>query len=242
MASETLTFDAVHRGPSLYETVSERILHAIREAKLAPGTRIPSERDLGDQFGVSRTVIREAIRHLAAKGVLEVVSGSGVLVADIGHEGVVESIDLYLRQRGVIEPELIHEVRESLELKTVALAAERATDAQLQEIDEICEAMGVLLDDPEASSDADLAFHRAIAAATGNNLFLVLVDSLNDVMLQIRRATLVDPERGKVALAAHRRIVEALRTRDQATATGAMKDHLDDSLGAFRRAVDGPGA
>ena len=65
------------------------------DTKLEPGARIPSERDLGERFGVSRTVVREAIRHLAAKGVLEARSGHGVRVADLQHEGVAETIELF---------------------------------------------------------------------------------------------------------------------------------------------------
>ncbi len=114
--TNSLDLKAVSRNPSLYETVSEQLLAAIRSAKLEPGARIPSERELGERFGVSRTVIREAIRHLAAKGVLEVVSGSGVVIADASPTNVSESLDLYLRQRGPIEPGQIHEVRETLEL------------------------------------------------------------------------------------------------------------------------------
>lgn len=237
MSDKPFVVTAVTRNPSLYEMVSERLLEAIRAVDLQPGSKIPSERELGEQFGVSRTVIREAIRHLAAKGVLEVLSGSGVVVADVGHEGVTESIDLYLRQRGPIEPDQIHEVRTSLELTTVELAATRASDDELAEISAVCDAMGQVLDDAEAASAADVAFHRAIAAATGNPLFLVLVDSLGDVLLQIRRATLDDPERGRVAVAAHRAIADALLVRDAEGAVARMRDHLEDSRVAFVRTL-----
>jgi GntR family transcriptional repressor for pyruvate dehydrogenase complex len=235
MAGKPLALSTITRNPSLYESVSEQLLTAIREAGLQPGNRIPSERELGEQFGVSRTVIREAIRHLAAKGVLEVLSGSGVQVADVGHEGVSESIDLYLRQRGPIQPEQIFEVRQSLELTTTELAAERASDEQLATIRETCEAMATVLSDADAASQADVAFHRAIVEATGNPLFLVLVDSLGDVLYEIRRATLIDAKRGAVALEAHRAIAAALERRDTSAAVHAMRDHLVDSRDAFGR-------
>lgn len=235
MSETPLVLKAIHRNPSLYETVSEQLLAAIRDAGLPPGSKIPSERELGDRFGVSRTVIREAIRHLAAKGVLEVVSGSGVIIADVGHEGISESIDLYLRQRGPIQPGQIHEVRESLELTTTRLAALRASDDQLAQIQASCEAMADVLDDADSASRADVAFHRAIAEATGNPLFLVLVDSLGDVLLDIRRATLGDPARGRVALEAHRAVAEALERRDADLAVAAMRAHLDDSREALGR-------
>lgn len=236
MSGKPLVLSAISRNSSLYETVSENLLAAIRDAGLGPGSKIPSERELGEQFGVSRTVIREAIRHLAAKGVLEVVSGSGAQVADVGHEGVTESIDLYLRQRGPIVPDSIFEVRETLELKVTELASQRATADQLAHILDVCEHMSGVLDDPIAASKADMTFHRAIAEATGNQLFLVLVDSLGDVLYEMRRATLGDPRRGKVALESHRAIAAALEKRDSQLAVKAMKDHLSDSLHAFSRA------
>jgi GntR family transcriptional repressor for pyruvate dehydrogenase complex len=231
--ANSLELKAVDRNPSLYETVSERLLVAIRAAHLVPGDRIPSERELGEQFGVSRTVIRESIRHLAAKGLLEVVSGSGVIIADVDHSNVSESLDLYLQQRGPIDPAQVHEVRESLELRTTELAAERATDEQLAHLAVLCDRMAGVLEDADAASAADVDFHRAIAEATANPLFLVLVDSLGEVMLHIRRATLDDPRRGETAVAAHRRIAQALIARDLPGAVAAMKDHLSDSRDAF---------
>lgn len=237
MKDSQLEINAIGRNPNLYELVSEQLSAAIREAGLAPGARIPSERDLGEQFGVSRTVIREAIRHLAAKGVLETRSGSGVRVANVGHEGVSESIELYLSSRGPLDPEKIDEVRQCLELKTAALAAERATEEQLTRIRTECERLDGLVDDPEEASRADVSFHRAIAEASGNELFLVLVDSLSDVMLTIRRATLHEPTRTKTALVQHRRISSALEARDPEGATAAMRDHLVDSLETLRRAL-----
>lgn len=233
--ANSLKLKAVTRNPNLYETVSDQLLSAIRTANLEPGARIPSERELGEQFGVSRTVIREAIRFLAAKGVLDVVSGSGVVVADVSHANVTETLDLYLQQRGPIEPAQIHEVREPLELSTTRLAAERGSDEQLAALADLCDRMESVLDDIDAASAADVEFHRAIAEATGNPLFLVLVDSLGDVMMHIRRATLGDPERGRVSVEAHRRVADALIARDVEGAVAAMKDHLDDSREAFAR-------
>ncbi len=122
---------------------------------------------------------------------LEVLSGSGAQIADVGHEGVTESIDLYLRQRGPLEPARSFEVRETLELKVTELAAQRATDEQLAHIHDVGEQMIGVLDDPDAASRADVKFHRAIAEATDNELFLVLLDSLGDVLYETRRATRV---------------------------------------------------
>ena len=233
MTHDALILNTVDRNPNLYEVVSERLVAAIRDANLPPGAKIPTERELGDRFGVSRTVIREAIRYLAAKGVLVTQSGSGVRVADIGHEGVSESLSNFLLQRGPLDARKINEVRICLELKTVEFAATRATDEQLVGIREASERMRGLEGQAEEASIADVFFHRTIAEATGNELFLVLVDSLSDVLLHVRRATLGDKERGATALKQHGRIAAALEERDVEGAVEAMRFHLSDSFEAF---------
>jgi GntR family transcriptional repressor for pyruvate dehydrogenase complex len=231
--TDSLNLDPVARTPRLSDVVSERLLAAIREAHLQPGARLPSERELGDQFGVSRTVIREAVRHLAAKGILEVRSGSGATVARIDGSSVSDALSLYLGRKGLPNPHKIHEVRETIEMQTVRLAAQRATDEHLAEIRRTHERLGQVADDPEAASQADVDFHRAIAKATENELFVVLVDSIGDVMMDIRRATVWQPGRVQVGIEHHHRILEALERRDVEGAARAMEDHLVESLHAL---------
>lgn len=235
---ESLSLSAVTRSPRLYETVSDALLRAIRDADLAPGTRIPTERELCEQFGVSRTVIREAIRHLVAKRALDASGGGAPRVADLTHEGVSESLEMYISQHGSIQPGKIAEVRETLELTTVRLATERGTDEQIDSIRRACDLLADYRDRPEEASRADVAFHRAVAEATNNELFLVLIDSLGDVLLHIRRATLDDPGRVDETLAQHQRITLAIESGDSDAAVSAMRAHLDDSFIAYGRTVD----
>ena len=229
----SLSLGRVDRTPRLSDVVSERLLAAIRDAHLSPGAKLPSERELGDQFGVSRTVIREAVRHLAAKGILEVRSGSGVTVARIDGSGVSDALSLFLARRGMPDPQKIHEVRETIELRTVRLAAQRATAEHLAEIRRTHERLGEVADDPESASQADVEFHRAIAKATENEFFVVLVDSIGDVMMDIRRATVWKEGRVQVGIEHHGRILAALERRDVEAATKAMEDHLVESLHAL---------
>jgi len=219
-----LTLGPVERTPRLSDLVSERLLAAIREAHLPAGAKLPSERELGDQFGVSRTVIREAVRDLAAKGVLDVRSGSGARVAHVDGAAVGQSLVLFLRRRGLLDPEKIHEVRETLELQTTRLAALRGTDDDLAAIRQAYTWMAKVKDDPEEASKADVEFHRAIARAAENELYLVLVDSLSDVLMEIRLATLARPGRADAAIAQHGRVVDALERRDSEAAVAAMRD------------------
>lgn len=236
--SESLSLSAINRAPRLYETVSVQLVTAIREAGLTPGSKIPTERELCDQFGVSRTVIREAIRHLVAKRVLDASIGGAPRVASPSHEGISESLETYISLHGDIEPHKISEVRETLELSTARLAAERATPEQIRQIRSACDSLAKYRQAPEDASRADVAFHRAIAGATNNELYLVLVDSLGDVLLHIRRATLGDPDRVDATVAEHRRIIDAIEDGDPESAVAAMHDHLIDSSIAYRSTVD----
>lgn len=230
MSDSSLNLDPVVRTPRLSDVVSERLLAAIRDAHLPPGAKLPSERELGEQFGVSRTVVREAVRDLAARGVLDVRSGSGAAVARVDSSSVSDALALFLRRKGLLDPQKIHEVRTTIELQTVRLAAQRVTDEDLAEIRQTHERLAEVGADPEAAAQADVAFHRAIAKSTNNELFLVLVDSIGDVMMDIRRATLGRPGRIQAAFKEHERTVQALERRDVEGAVKAMEEHLIDSL------------
>jgi DNA-binding FadR family transcriptional regulator len=233
-----LNLDRVHRTPRLSDVVSERLLAAIRDAKLPPGSRLPSERELGDQFGVSRTVVREAVRNLSARGVLNVRSGSGAIVAQLDSSSVSDALSLFLGRRGLPDSRQIHEVRELIETEAARLAAQRATTEHLAEIRRTHERLAEVAHDPEAAAVADVAFHRAIAQATENELFVVLVDSIGDVMMEIRRATTWRPGRVQVGIEHHARILAALERRDVTGAVHAMEEHLVESLAALIKATE----
>lgn len=229
------SFAPVSRNPRLSDKVAEQLLESIKVNQLEPGHRLPSERELGEQFDVSRTVIREAVRSLAAKGVLVVRPGSGVHVATVDAATVSEQMSLFLRGRGEIEYAKINEVRAALEIRTARLAAERATEDDLAELRERCDRMAAMTDSETASVE-DVEFHRAVAQATSNELFLVMLDSIGDILLEIRRVTLAMPGRIADGVAHHRVILERIAARDVDGADAAMRAHLADSYSAWRQA------
>jgi len=224
--TEEAMFSRVEREPRLSDKVADLLLGSIMSRGLLPGARLPSERELGEQFGVSRTVIREAVRALAAKGVIDVRTGSGLRVAALDGATVSESIALYLRA-GALEYPKVHEVRKLLEVEISGLAAERADKADVDRMDEICREMEAAIDEHvERASRLDLEFHRAIAKATGNELYLLLLDSIGEALLEIRRGNL---QTGAAAetIRAHRAILDRIRMRDPEGARAAMAVHLD---------------
>jgi GntR family transcriptional regulator, transcriptional repressor for pyruvate dehydrogenase complex len=226
------SFVPVTRNQRLSDKVADQLLVSIQSEQMSPGSRLPSERELSEQFGVSRTVVREAVRSLAAKGVLEVRSGSGVHVTSVAASSVSEQMALFLRGNGALDYAKINEVRMTLEIRTAQIAAERATDEDIAELREHCERMAAV-GDVEAASAEDVEFHRAIARATHNDLFTVMLDSIGDILLEIRRATLGLPGRIQEGVAFHARILERIAAHDVEGAGEAMHQHLQDADAAW---------
>jgi GntR family transcriptional repressor for pyruvate dehydrogenase complex len=218
----------IHRKPRLADKVAESILETIRSQGLEPGTSLPAERELGLQFGVSRTVIREAIRSLSSKGVVTVVSGSGVKVVAVDVGTVRESM-LNFVQGGNFDYDKVDEVRRAIEVAVAAYAAERGTSDDISRIELTVEAMEQSIADLDACVQADLEFHRALAGATHNDLFVALHDSIGETLVEVRRRKLArNVAQRRHCAAAHRAILRAVASHDAPAAREAMQAHLRD--------------
>jgi GntR family transcriptional repressor for pyruvate dehydrogenase complex len=228
-------FEQVAREPRLSDKVAEMMLATILSNRLQVGDRLPSERELGEQFGVSRTVVREAVRALVAKGVIEVRSGSGLRVAAVDAAAVSESMSLYLRGASV-NFEKVHEVRALLEVHIAGAAAERATEEDLARLRAVHERMQHEVEDVEAAARDDLEFHRVIAAATQNDLYLLLMDSIGTALIDIRRENLGSGST-PLTLGQHQEILERITARDPAGARTAMAAHLEGVAAWWRNHV-----
>jgi GntR family transcriptional repressor for pyruvate dehydrogenase complex len=230
------TLAPLPRSQRLSDRVAERMLAAILEHRLAAGSHLPSERELGEQFGVSRTVIREATRLLVAKGVLDVRPGTGLTVAAADPASVAESMNLFLRNGG-IPYHKIHEVRTMIEVQVAGLAAERGTEAQIAELAAIHGQFARLTDgdDLETLAVTDVQFHRQLARMTSNELLLLMLDSIGDVLLEIRRQTVANRDDSRRAIDAHRRVLDRVAARDAAGARAAMQAHLDQAYAEWVR-------
>jgi GntR family transcriptional repressor for pyruvate dehydrogenase complex len=193
---------------------------------LRPGDQLPSERELGEQYGVSRTVIREAVRALTARGVVDARAGRGLTVAQVDAGAVSTSMKLYLHGQDSIPYAKVHEVRSGIEIQIAGLAAERGSDDGIADLRVLTERMREQGGDVELHSLLDVEFHRALARLTGNELYLIMLDSIGDVMLEIRRATFQLPNDAIRAHREHTRIVQAVAAHDPQTARDAMRRHL----------------
>jgi GntR family transcriptional repressor for pyruvate dehydrogenase complex len=221
-------FPELTRERSLADKVADAILERIVSNALRPGEPLPSERHLAEQFNVSRTVVREAVRTLSGKGILDVQSGRNIRVAAVSAATVRESMDLFLRS-GRLGYDKLSEVRGSLETEIAGLAAMRATPAQIAELERLAARMEEIAADVEQAAHADVAFHRAIAASTENELYVLLLDSIGGALVEIRREVLAAPltrPHGNAALRAHRRILACIAAHDRQGARRAMREHL----------------
>jgi GntR family transcriptional regulator, transcriptional repressor for pyruvate dehydrogenase complex len=219
-------FNEVVREPTLSDKVAASITEAIVSGRLKPDERLQSERELGELFGVSRTVIREAVRSLAAHGLVESVSGRGVTVAKVGPETVSRSMTLFLRGNSSIDYAKVNEVRMALEVEMAALAAERAGEEDLERLRDALERLRKSGPDADLAAALDVEFHRAIAIATQNELFTVMLDSIRDVLREVRVAAF-QADMLEYAVSAHEEILRAIERHDARAAREAMRSHLD---------------
>lgn len=239
--SDARDFGRVDRGTRLSDRVASQMLDTIRVRKLLPGDHLPTERELSQQFDVSRTVVREAVRSLVGKGIIDARAGRGLRVAAVDGSAVWESMSLMLGHDASRDYRKLHEVRAVIEVEVARIAAERADDGELAELTGLLEHMQAVLADNDAVSLADLEFHRALARATHNELFLVVLEAIQDPMLEIRRTTFVLPGRAHAAYEQHAAILNQIKERDPRAAATAMRRHLEDIEHVWERMSNLPG-
>lgn len=233
MERSKVMFEPAGRMPRLSDTVAEQLVETIVAGQLHEGDTLPSERELGEQFGVSRTVIREAIRTLTTRGLVDVQSGRGVRVVRPDIAPVTEAMSLLLRSSQATTFAKLHEVRTMLEGHNAALAAERREEPDCQELDRLLHEMNEAGDDIDQGSGLDVEFHRTIARSTRNELYQVLLDTIASSLLDQRRAILATPHSPSKVLDEHRQILEAIKEQDPPGARTAMEQHLANAAAAW---------
>jgi GntR family transcriptional repressor for pyruvate dehydrogenase complex len=219
----------------LFEQIVQQIEESIKNGQLKEGDRLPPERELALQFGVSRTAVREAVKTLREKGLVEAYAGRGTFVITRTSESIRQNLDRMLRSGHPQSTAHLTEVREILEPEIAALAAERADEEALAAMREAIAVMEASRGDSEAFIEGDLDFHLALAEAAANPLILSLIDSIVGLLREHRIRTYYvegGPERGQYH---HKRILRAVEHRDTVGAREAMRSHLrqvrEDSSG-----------
>lgn len=218
-----LSFQPVSRS-KLAETVAQQLLREIRDKQLAPGTKIPSERELMASFGVGRSTIREAINGLAMMRVLEIRHGQGAFVAEPRAGTSAPSAIAVALSRGFTRD--LFEARVVVEVEAARLAAERRTEGELREIAQALQDHERALADGLPAVEAAVQFHIRIGEAAHSEVIASFVHSFADVMRQ-RGPTLEDtPGYREWEIAQHRSVYEPIRDGDPELAGERMRRHL----------------
>jgi DNA-binding FadR family transcriptional regulator len=220
---------------TLPEQISQQLMDFISSQNLKPGDLLPSEITLATDFGVSRPVVREALKSLAGQGIIEIVNGKGAMIRAIDDE----FLRLFFQRAIQIESksmvELI-EVRRPLEVQSARLAAQRHTLEEIEQLHKTVLAMRGHPADFEAYADLDVEFHLLVAAATHNQMMYYLIssirESLKSVMIEglYRRQT---QEQLDQVQAMHEAIFNEIKTGNVEGAGRAMAEHFDETMGFF---------
>ena len=217
----------------------EQLAGEIRSGRLAPGARLPTEQALTRAARVSRTVVREAVAALRAEGLVITRQGVGAFVSAAPQQAPFR-IDLE-RLHNLEEILYVMELRLCVEVESAGLAAERATRAQLRSIDAALDAMDRATAQGNAAVDEDLELHRAIAEGTNNPQFPRFLQFIGRHLIPRHIVSGMPRSLGgqgpylELLQVEHRRIVEAIRSRDPKAAREAMRRHLARSLERYRK-------
>jgi GntR family transcriptional repressor for pyruvate dehydrogenase complex len=224
------------RSSRLYEQIVQQVEDSIHKGVLKPGDQLPPERELAQQFGVSRTAVREAVKALHEKGLVEAYPGRGTFITDGTSYSMRQSLDRMVKVGQAEGSAFLAEVRAILEPEIAALAATRADTEDLSSMREQVAVMDGACKDPDAFIEADLDFHLALAEAAANPIILSLIDSIVGLLREQRMGIFQvegGPERGQHH---HKKILKAIELRDPTGAREAMKAHLVQVREDSRRA------
>lgn len=219
-AFETIRKNRVH------EEVARQLEQLILR-KLRPGDKLPPERELASQLGVSRSSIRDAIRKLELIGLVEPRQGAGTVVRELSPDTLAAPLASVITHKRQMVSELL-DFRKMLEPPLAGRAAGRATAGEVAEMEEILRRQERKLEEGELAVEEDTEFHYSIATASGNTVVLKILDVVMDMLRETRSRSLQTEGRPQKSLAGHRRILSAIKRHDSQAAENAMRQHIRD--------------
>jgi DNA-binding FadR family transcriptional regulator len=211
----------------LFEQMAGQIRERILHNDIQIGERLPNEHELAEQFGVSRTVVREAMKTLEKEGLVQVQPGRGTFVIYGTEQAIKDSLNNLIRFEQSSDWSSLTEVREILEPAIAALAAERADPQHIESLIKAVNTMDEFMEDADAYINADNDFHLLLAKATGNTLLICLVEPIVGLLTEQRKRIFVTrggPQRGQQH---HKAILEAIQRHNSKAARQACLEHLE---------------
>lgn len=216
------------QNSSLADAVTEQLISMIREGTYRAGDRLPTERELAEEFGVGRTSVREGLGYLDKLGILEIRQGRGMVVRSLSLQdvfGQLVTIPTIIELPDKEIRDIMH-ARRILELESSFLAAKNATEEQLSQLEDLLGGMERSLGSPKEFLKLDLTFHVVIAEASGNMVLAQLIKLLRDIYIAYSEIILRDPEINRTSLEFHRQLYSAIHQRDAHAAKEHMQAHL----------------
>lgn len=230
------------KNDKVYEKVIGQIKNLIYEGEIGRGDKLPSERKLKKQLGVSRASIREAFSALEVIGLIKSRPGEGTFIKESFDDNLVDPLSLVLLLNENVAEELL-ELRRVLEVDCVRLAAERASEKDIEEMGEYIEQLFNSSGYEEISIKSDKMFHYTIAKASGNKVLEYMMRSISEAMdfhIKNTRTKLVSKKATMENFAKqHERIFKAIKSKDSKKAMEEMKNHLDYVEKLINKEIDG---
>ena len=226
----TNLFNKIGHDQTLSQQVEEKIESVIRQKKLVPGEKLPTENELCTMFGVSRTAVREALRMLSGRGLITIRKGSGIYVSDYSAKNVTRPMSLFL-ELNFDKNYVSHliKVRQMLEPEIARMAAANRTAEDLASLDKnMTRFLRCNTEDHAKEGDLDKEFHLILAKASGNPIIPVMVQPIFELMPKIRTLVYahIDIARSS-AVDYHAKIQDMVRKQDEDGAFQAMTEHLE---------------
>jgi GntR family transcriptional regulator, transcriptional repressor for pyruvate dehydrogenase complex len=218
------------RRTRLRDRAADQILDMVVSGGLSPGERLPPERELCERLDVSRTVVREALNLLEARGLISIEHGRGAVVSGGNTDAVRDTLGLILRVRPKALWELL-EMRKILEVEISGLAAERATEEDVEAMRAQLRRMAASIDVPQGYVDADVEFHALLARGAGNAVLLTMLDPIVDLLRASRQVSAARrPGSALRALGEHEEILRRVEEGDAEGARREMRVHLENTV------------
>ena len=211
----------------VYEEIVVKVKEMIEQGRLKSGDQLPGERELSEVFHVSRSSVREALRSLESKGYLESRQGDGTYIASNPVESLVSPLASVIFSEKDSQMELF-EMRRLIEPQLAYLAAERATEEEIAQMEESLLLQEQAIAKGETGTETDKAFHYLMAKATNNKVLLRLADYMRDLLADSRDKYLQVEGRPEKSIARHRQVLDAIKARDRELAAQVMLDHVLD--------------
>ncbi len=184
-----------HRRTRLPEQIARHLIRQIVEGDLAPGTLLPTEAELVREFSVGKSAVREAIRIVSTKGLVEVVQGSGMRVTPRQRWNLIDPELISMVGGNIVSIVHLMELRLALEPSIAAHAAARATAEQLDQLAALVEESATHLDDTEGIVKRDMEFHNLLAEAADNPLYSIVLGSVSELQVELRRKVVMTEHR-----------------------------------------------